>query len=59
MEQEITCFAASASSVRPTPVEPVKESFRTLGSASMEDVTSLGLVVVITLTTPAGTPASS
>ncbi|WP_442183616.1 aldehyde dehydrogenase family protein, partial [Rhizobium leguminosarum] len=26
--------AASARSVRPTPVEPVKESFRTRGSAS-------------------------
>ncbi|MGO8470203.1 hypothetical protein AB9F45_38450, partial [Rhizobium leguminosarum] len=32
-------LAASARSVRPTPVEPVKESFRTHGSASMAAMT--------------------
>ncbi len=59
IEQLSTCFAASASSTRPIWVEPVKESLRTLGSASIAAVTGPGVEVVSTLTTPGGTPASS
>ena len=59
IEQLITFLAASARRVRPTPVEPVKESLRTRGSASMAPITGLGRRVVSTLMTPGGTPASS
>ena len=44
--------------MRPTSVEPVKESLRTRGSCSIAQTTCPDVVVVTTLTTPAGTPAS-
>ena len=49
--------AAVRSSVRPTSVEPVKDSLRTRGSASIAPTTGPGLRVGSTLTTPSGTPA--
>ncbi len=51
--------AAVCSSVRPTSVEPVKESLRTRGSASMAPTTFDAWLEAKTFTTPAGTPASS
>ena len=47
------------SSTRPTSVEPVKESLRTRGSCSIADTTAPERRAGSTLTTPAGTPASS
>src|SRR5260370_41935899 len=43
----------------PTPFEPVKETTRTRGSASMAPTTLPDWREGMTLTTPAGTPASS
>ena len=54
-----TLSAASASSTRPTSVEPVKDSLRTRGSCSMAETTAPDRREGTTLTTPAGTPASS
>jgi hypothetical protein len=51
--------AASRSRARPTEVDPVNDSFRTLGSCSMALMTGPGDEVVTTLITPAGTPASA
>jgi len=51
--------AAWPSSALPTPVEPVNEIFRTRSSASQALTTAPELVVATTLTTPAGTAASS
>ena len=51
--------AASCSSLRPTSVEPVKETTRTRGSCSMAETTLPDERDGMTLTTPAGTPASS
>ena len=45
------------SRVRPTSVEPVKDSLRTRGSASIAPTTGPGLRVGSTFTTPSGTPA--
>ncbi len=59
MEQLSTWSAASLSSVRPTSVEPVKESLRTRGSCSMALTVAPEREVVSTLTTPSGTPASA
>ena len=59
IEQLITWSAAWRSSVRPTAVEPVKESLRRRGSCSMAPTTVLAELVVTTFTTPAGTPASA
>ena len=59
MEQFVTVSAAVRSSARPTSVEPVKDSFRTLGSASIAPTSGPGFVVGSTLTTPSGTPASA
>ena len=59
MDEEMTCFAASARSNRPTPVEPVNDSLRTRASDSMAAVSGPGSEVVTTFTTPGGTPASS
>ena len=53
------CSFAWLSSVRPTSVEPVKDSFRTRGSASMADTTLPDCLEGSTFTTPAGSPASS
>ncbi len=53
------CSLAMLSSLRPTSVEPVKESLRTRGSASIAATTSPDFRLGSTLTTPAGTPASS
>ena len=51
--------AASCRSLRPTSVEPVKERTRTRGSCSMAETTLPEARDGMTLTTPAGTPASS
>src|SRR5215472_2574489 len=58
IEQLVTVSAAVRSSTRPTSVEPVKESLRTRGSASIADTTGPAVAVHTTLTTPLGTPAS-
>ena len=54
-----TLSAASCSSLRPTSVEPVKETTRTRGSCSIALTTLPDEREGMTLTTPAGTPASS
>ena len=54
-----TLSAASCRSLRPTAVEPVKETTRTLLSCSIAETTAPERRDGITLTTPAGTPASS
>ena len=59
IEQFTTWSAASLSSTRPTSVEPVKESLRTRGSCSIAETTAPERRAGSTLTTPAGTPASS
>jgi hypothetical protein len=59
IETRSTRSAACAMSRRPTSVEPVKESLRSRSSAISGPVTSAGRVVGTTLTTPAGTPAST
>ncbi len=51
--------AASCSSLRPTSVEPVNDTTRTRGSCSIAETTGPDRRDGITLTTPAGTPASS
>ena len=54
-----TWSAASRSSTRPTSVEPVNDSLRTRGSCSIAETTAPDRRAGSTLTTPAGTPASS
>ena len=51
--------AACFMSTRPTSVEPVKLSLRKRGSAMISAESAPDFAVVTTLTTPAGTPASS
>src|SRR5262249_57266469 len=51
--------AAEYRSLRPTPVEPVNETTRTRRSCSMAPTTLPDEREGMTLTTPAGTPASS
>ena len=51
--------AARANSFCPTSVEPVKDNFRSRGSAMIASDTGPDAVVVTTFTTPAGTPASA
>ena len=56
----VTTFsAAERSSLRPTAVEPVKDTTRTRMSWSNASTTLPDLRDGMTLTTPAGTPASS
>ncbi len=52
-------LADCSTSVRPTSVEPVKESLRSRGSLMIGLETSLDEDEVMTLSTPAGRPASS
>jgi hypothetical protein len=59
IEQLSTVSAACRSRIRPTSVDPVKDSFRTRESAIIAATTGPGCEVGRTLTTPAGTPASS
>src|SRR5207245_1055414 len=54
-----TLSAASCRSLRPTSVEPVKETTRTRGSCSIALTTLPDEREGMTLTAPAGTPASS
>src|SRR5216684_1668423 len=54
-----TWSAALCRSLRPTSVEPVKDTTRTRGSCSMASTTGPERRDGMTLTTPAGTPASS
>src|SRR5207237_7013270 len=54
-----TLSAASCSSLRPTSVEPVNDTTRTRGSCSILLTTGPERRDGMTLTTPAGTPASS
>src|ERR1700693_1130385 len=54
-----TQSAASCSSLRPTSVEPVNDTTRTRGSCSIALTTLPEERDGMTLTTPAGTPASS
>ncbi len=54
-----TLSAASCRSLRPTSVEPVNETTRTRGSCSIALTTLPDEREGMTLTTPAGTPASS
>src|SRR5438270_671460 len=53
-----TLSAASCKSLRPTSVEPVNETTRTRGSCSIALTTLPDEREGMTLTTPAGTPAS-
>ena len=56
--EELTTFsAASASSTRPTSVEPVKDSLRTAGWRSIAATAGPVGTGVTRLTTPRGTPA--
>ena len=59
IEALTTLSAASCSSIRPTSVEPVNDSLRTLGSCSMALTIGPDRLDGTTLTTPPGTPASS
>ena len=59
IEVEMIRFDACSSRVRPTSVDPVNESLRTRGSSSIAGTTSEDRRDGTTLTTPAGTPASS
>src|SRR4028118_638747 len=59
MEHFITWLAACRSRMRPTSVEPVKVSLRTLGFSQNSLPASEEEVVVTTENTPGGTPASS
>src|SRR6266481_2013972 len=54
-----TLSAASRRSLRPTSVEPVKETTRTRGSCSIALTTLPAEREGMTFTTPAGTPASA
>ena len=54
-----TFSAAWAISLRPTSVEPVKESFRSRGSAMTGSATELDEELVTTFSTPPGRPHSS
>ncbi len=56
IELRTTCGPHCASSIRPTSVDPVKESLRIRPSASSGVTTAPGSVVVSTFTTPAGMP---
>ena len=58
-ETRFICGAARAAIILPTPVEPVKVIFRTLGSVRNTSPTGAGSSAVTRLTTPAGTPAAS
>ena len=58
IEVRSTLSAASRSNLLPTSVDPVKESFRSLGSRSRGLVRAAEDEVGTTLTTPFGTPAS-
>src|SRR3954463_648287 len=49
------CFTSTL----PTPVDPVKLSLRSRGSAMIAELTSPELWVVTTLSTPSGSPASA
>ena len=53
-----TVRAAWASRARPTSVEPVNETFRTLGSSSRREAKASERRAGTTLTTPGGAPAS-
>ena len=53
-----TCSAACSISFRPTWVEPVKDSLRARPSRISGSITPPASCVVITLSTPAGSPAS-
>ncbi|MNG03968.1 hypothetical protein D3C84_870720 [compost metagenome] len=57
MEHFLTVWAACANSNRPTSVDPVKVSLRTNGLAVSSPAMSRVSFPVITLNTPAGTPA--
>src|SRR3954453_19381874 len=59
IEQLTTWSAASFSRIRPTSVDPVKDSLRTRASCSIAETTAPERRAGTTLTTPAGTPASS
>ena len=59
IEQLMTWSAASFSSTRPTSVDPVNDSLRTRGSCSIAETVGPDRRAGSTLTTPAGTPASS
>ena len=59
IETRSTFSAACAISVRPTSVEPVKESFLRRGSAISGPVVAPAEVAVITFSTPAGRPAAA
>src|SRR4051794_21692832 len=59
IEQLTTWSAASFSRIRPTSVDPVNDSLRTRASCSIAETTAPERRAGTTLTTPAGTPASS
>ncbi len=56
MDTRRICLADCSISVRPTSVEPVKDSLRVRGSASSGAITARALLAVITLSTPGGQP---
>ncbi len=53
-----TCCADCSISLRPTSVDPVKVSLRSRGSRMIGSDTAPERLVVITLSTPSGSPAS-
>src|SRR5690625_4695230 len=59
IEVRSTCSEAWASRVRPTPVDPVKETFRSRASAIRVELRALESEVTTQLTTPRGRPASA
>jgi len=58
-ESRVTCFAAVSMIPLPTSVEPVKPIFRISGCVSSSAPTSRERLVVSTLNTPRGSPATS
>ena len=58
IEVRITWSAHCSRSLRPTAVEPVKESLRARPSRIIGSITGAGSAVVTTLSTPSGSPAS-
>ena len=59
MDSRRSCSDAPAIRPLPTAVEPVKDSLRVRGSASRGAIASADRVVVTTLSTPGGRPASA
>ena len=59
MDTRRICSADCSINLRPTSVDPVKDSLRVRGSFSSGSITSPECLAVITLSTPPGRPACS